>query len=149
MKKILICFTFLILLSSCSERTQSISITEFSDSINKTYGIEIVKADDILVSEKDSIAYWFPEKNKNCCVSFYLNNETTAIEKCSVSIENQKINEELYNNIKSVLVSSDKYFKESRYETEKYALISFYDTRYIEKSTSHTLKKYIKEQDLY
>lgn len=150
MKKIIICLLLVIFLSSCTESSANCSIEDLHENLNRKYHSEIMDTEKMIISDiNKNCVFWFPEKDKNCIVSFYINSETSDIEKCCITFRNQKVNSDLFNSIKEILTADNKYFKEKRFKSEKYLMITLYDTRTEEKNTAPTLKKHIKEEDIY
>lgn len=150
MKKILFAVCLIaILLTSCVKENEGCDVFEFSQRLNNICGTDFLNTDKLVYSEKDGVAYWFPENNQNACVSFYINNKTGNIEKCNVVFKNKKQNDTLKNNIKTALSESNKYIVESCFKTEKYILFTFEDSKFVKKQEKPTLKKDIKEEDLY
>ena len=104
---------------------------------------------DTLSVDKNNVIYWFPQKSKNACISFYINEKTGNIEKCSIVFSNKKEDRELVSLTGEALKYNNPYMDKSEYKTEKYLMISYEDTRYKKENTQPTLKKEINEKDLY
>lgn len=147
-KKIILIFTVLLCLTSCTQRSKDCDIFEFSQRINDKANAEIMNTDKLSVDENDVI-YWFPEKNKNACVSFYINDSTGNIEKCSIVFSDKKEDRELVSLTGESLKFNNPYIEKNEYKTEKYLMITYEDTRYKSENNQPTLKKEINEKDLY
>lgn len=139
---------FLLCFTSCTQRSKDCDIFEFSRRVNKSANAEIMNTDKISVDE-NNVIYWFPEKNKNACVSFYVNESTGNIEKCSIVFSDKKEDKELVSLTGDALEFNNPYIEKSEYKTEKYLMITYEDTRYKAENTEPTLKKEINEKDLY
>lgn len=135
-------------LTSCTQRSKDCDIFEFSCRVNKSANAEIMDTDALSVDE-NNVIYWFPEKNKNACVSFYVNESTGNIEKCNIVFSDKKEDKELVLLTGEALKFNNPYMKKSEYKTEKYLMITYEDTRYKTENTKPTLKKEINEKDLY
>lgn len=143
---------FLVLLFifyGCTAESSYCDIYEFSERINGLSENEILNTDDLVYSDDKSTAYWFPVSENEICVSFYLCEDTGKIQKCNVVFKGKKTDKELTDKIKTAYSQSNKYITENKYETENYMMISFEDSRYEENKTEPTLKKHIREEDLY
>ncbi len=149
MKKLVVFpFIFLLLFTSCVQQSKSCDIFDFSERINKSFSKEVFDVNKLAVSEKNVI-YWFPETDKNAVVSFYVNEKTGNIEKCTVVFNSEKANEILKEKVKETLFFNNPYMSEKNYKTEKYISFIFEDSRYKKENTQPKLKKEIKEEDLY
>ena len=139
---VLFCFT------SCTQSSKDCDIFDFSRRVNKSANAEIINTDALSVDE-NSVIYWFPEKSKNACVSFYINDSTGNIEKCSIVFSDKKEDKELVSLTGEVLEYNNPYIEKSEYKTEKCLMITYEDMRYRAENTQPTLKKEINEKDLY
>lgn len=138
----------MLIFTSCIQQSRSCDVFEFSKRINKSFGKEILKTDSLAVSE-NNVIYWFPETYKNAVVSFYVNEKTGNIEKCSVVFNSENANKILIEKVKEALFFNNPYMSEKEYKTEKYFSYIFEDSRYKQENTQPKLKKEIKEEDLY
>ncbi len=77
-----------------------------------------MKTDD-LISDENNIIYWFPESNKNTCVSFYINKKTGNIEKCDIVFNNKKEDRKITEIIENALGYNNPYFTKKLFGTEK------------------------------
>lgn len=143
-KKILSIIFIIALLTSCASESNNCDIFEFIKRVNNLSESEIVNIDDINVSQ-NNILYWCPESE--ICLSFYINDSSGNIEKCNIAYT--KGNEKLFNLINKALTYNNKYMSKECFKTEKFYLISYYDTRYIKTDEKYTLKKEINEKNLY
>ncbi len=139
------------LLTSCVSQSKSCNLSLFSDRINRLCDTAAFNLDDVeIIKNNDkTIAYWFPKADSNCCVSFYLNENTGNIEKCNIVFVNNKYNKEIVEKVKECLEYNNEYMTESKYKLKDNLMITFTDSRYEEKCTDKTLKKEIREEDLY
>lgn len=144
-KYIFILFVIILTFSACTKESKNCDIYTFEERINKANNEVNFYFENTFL--KDNILYWCP--NDNSCVSFYINNSTGNIEKCNVVFRNKKADKVLTNCIKESLFYNNEYMTESNFETEKFLMFTFEDKRYIKEQENQTLKKEIKQEDLY
>ena len=148
MKKIIVLFVILFMLTACSENV-SMNITNFKNKVNQEFKCDAMNDNNLFIlSDKVDVYYWVYDKYNLCC-SMYCDRETGKIKKYTISSDINNPNHELvYDTFKEIICKSNRNIVISNFEINGMIIDIFEDTHYSSTKEEPTLKNKINEEYL-